>query len=386
MLRRELFSESDLRFREGVADFLEREIAPNYPEWEANGIVPKDAWRRAGDAGLLCRTVSRDYGGPGESFLRSVIVIEEVSKRRLSGFMTYLQSDIVVPYLIQIGSESQKRRYLPDCVTGRRLAAVAITEPHCGSDLAAMKTSASKGPGGYRITGTKTHVSGGTNADLIVVATRTAGENVGREGTSLLLVETPIEGLDRIALPKAGLRALDTSSLVFAGTLVSEDCLLGAEGMGFLYLVKLLTIERLVLAISAQAACNQILRETIGDCGNRVFSRGSVLDFQNTRFALADLISECVTNQVFIDRCIIEQMRGDMNPTAACIAKLRTTELLKRIALQAVQFRGARGVGAAAGDRAAQDLLDACVQTIWGGTNEVMKDIIGQGLETWTQH
>ena len=349
------------------------------------GLCRKTPGGGQGMRGLLCRTVSKDYGGPGESFLRSVVVIEEVSKRRLSGFMMYLQSDIVVPYLIQIGSELQKQRFLPECVTGDRLAAIAITEPHCGSDLEAMKTSAAKGPGGYRITGTKTHVSGGINADLIVVATRTAGQKAGREGTSLFLVETPIEGLERVVLPKVGLRALDTSSLVFAGTLVSEDCLLGAEGMGFLYLVKLLTIERLVLAISAQAACNQMLRETIGDCGNRVFSSGSVLDFQNTRFALADLISECVANQALIDRCIVEQMRGDLDPTAACIAKLRTTELLKRIALQAVQFRGARGVGAAAGDRAAQDLLDACVQTIWGGTNEVMKDIIGQGLETWTR-
>jgi acyl-CoA dehydrogenase len=382
MLKRSFFTPRHEALRARVSAFLDREVAPHYASWERAGSVPREAWARAGALGLLCPSVPEAYGGPGGDFLDSVVVIEEVSRRRLTGFMTYLQSDIVVPYIHLLGHEQQKRRYLPACVTGERLVAVAMTEPHSGSDLGAIRTTASKVDGRYVLDGEKMHVSSGMSADLLIVAARTSAAG-SREGLSLFLVDAASAGLGRRALRKAGVRALDTAHVTFERCLVPADNLLGAEGMGFVYLVRLLNLERLVLAIGAQAACAQILRDLVADCASRRTSQGSVLDYQNTRFTVADLLSETAVNQTFVDQCIALHLRGETDPQAFCVAKLRTTEALKKAALHAVQLRGARGVSAEDDDRAAQDLLDACVQTVWGGTNEIMRDIIGKGIQSW---
>lgn len=382
-MKRHLFSPDHEDFRRRVAGFLDAEVVPHYQAWESAGLVPKKVWREAGRLGLLCRTVPTSYGGSGGTFIDSIIVIEEIARRRVGGFMAYLQSDIVVPYILQLGSTEQKSRYLADCVAGRTLASVAITEPHSGSDLESIRTVADTGGQGYCLNGIKDHVSGGVNADLFIVAARTGVGTSGRQGLSLFIIDGAAKGLRRIPLAKAGLRALDTATLVLSDVIVSPNDLLGSEGMGFIYLMRLLSIERLTLAAAAQASMTGLLIDIIDDCASRPTRTGTILDIQNVRFVLADLVSECSVNQAFIDQCSIDFINNRLDAVAAGIAKTRATEALRKAAVQAIQFRGARGVDASSGGRAAQDLLDACAQTVWGGSNEVITDAISKGLDKW---
>lgn len=385
MLRGVVFTTKHDALRARVGEFLDREIVPHYASWERDGLIPRETWWKAGAEGLLCRGIPAKYGGWGGDFLESAVVIEEVSKRRVTSFMTYLQSDIAVPYILELGTEEQKRKYLPTCVSGECLVALAITEPHSGSDLSDIRMTATPVADGYVLDGEKMHVSNGTCADLLIVAARTAPVVAGRRAElSLLLVEGRAAGLQRTPLRKAGMRALDSGHLKFQQCHVPATNLLGAEGMGLVYLMRLLGLERLALAVGAQATGAAILRDLISACSRRRTLHGSLLDYQNTRFTIADLLSEAAVNQAFVDQCVAAHQGGKGDPWAFCVAKLRTTELLKRMALQAVQLRGARGLSTEAGDRASQDLLDACVQTVWGGASEVMRDIIGSRRELWT--
>jgi acyl-CoA dehydrogenase len=385
MRRGVVFTSKHDALRARVGEFLDREIVPQYASWESDGFIPRELWRKAGTEGLLCRGIPTEYGGVNGDFLESVVIIEEVSKRRLMGFMTYLQSDISVPYIAQLGTEDQKQKYLPLCISGECLVAIAITEPHSGSDLCDIRTTATRTTGGYVLDGEKVHISNGTCGDLLIVAARTSPVfDGGRAGLSLFLVEGNAAGLQRTPLRKAGMRALDTGHLTFDRCHVPSNNLLGAEGMGFVYLMRLLALERLAIAIGAQATCVSVLRDLISHCSQRRTVHGSLLDHQNTRFTIADLLSETMVNQAFVDQCIAMYNGGESDSSAFCIAKLQTTELLKRMALQAVQLRGARGLSTEAGDRTSQDLLDACVQTLWGGASEVMRDIIGSRGRLWT--
>lgn len=377
MIKRSLFSHTDDRFRLYVADFLDSEIAPYHGGWELQGRIPRDAWLKAGAAGLLCRTAPTGYGGCDAPFTEAVVIAEELAKRRLSGFLTFLQSDIVAPYFLRLATESQKQDYVPGLCSGAKLGAIAMTEPQSGSEIAHMKTSVARIDGDFSINGEKKHISNGFSADVIVVAARKAGL---APQLSLLIVDADRQGLSRAPIAKSGMRALDTSTIVFDDCRVGEDKLLGAEGRGLFYLLTFLGLERLMLAIYAQMNAITILQELIGFCERRKTSTGSLLDYQANYCRLADLYGECTVNQAYIDACIIEQSRNCLDPRAASLAKLRATETLKSVAALSVQLHGAQGISGISGERCTQDLLDSAVQSIWGGASEVLRDVIGRSL------
>lgn len=381
LFHRDLFDESHHQLRQQVACFLDEHVVEPHRHWTRASYVPRAIWRKAGEAGLLCRTIPTEYGGKGADFRDSVVVIEELATRRLSGLPTYLQSDIVAPMLLRHGSADQKQRYLPGLCDGSLLGAVAMTEPQSGSDLNAFRTSARRCDDAIVLNGTKTHVSNGSSADLLIVAARSGKQTIGDQpGFSLILVEGATEGMTRKGIAKAGMRALDTATILFENCCVSAQSLLGLEGFGFVHLMQSLVAERLVLAVFAQASAETQLREMIAACHARRTAGGTLLDYQHIQFRLADLYSDCAVNRAFVDQCICAHLRHRIDPKAACIAKLRCTEMLKSIAMQALQLRGAAGISETEGEHTVADLVDASVQTIWGGSSEVMRDVIGRGL------
>ncbi|NIZ13562.1 acyl-CoA dehydrogenase family protein [Phaeobacter sp. HF9A] len=383
MFKRDLFTTTEEHFRAEVVDFLDQEVVPHHDAWAAAGQTPRKIWQKAGSAGLLCRTVSPDYGGQGGSFLESVVLIEELARRRISGFLACLQGDIVAPYLMKLASPEQKARWLPGFVSGETLGAIAMTEPGGGSAIDAIATNWRRHSNRLVLNGTKTHISNGRSADLVIVAARSATA-ASQPGDSpeltLVMVEADRPGLSRKPIAKSAMPALDTAEIELENCLVPQDNILGREGRGFFYLMSFLGIERLVLAIYAQAMAEQMLTELIEACETRRVGAQTVLDFQNTRFNLAELYSSCAVNRAFVDQAIRAATAGKADPRTACIAKLRCAELLRNVALAGVQLRGAAGVSEASGARATQDLLDSALQSIWGGTNEVMRDVIGRSL------
>lgn len=384
MFQRDLFSSQHDRLRQQVAEFLDSEIAPHYAQWEQQGEVPREAWTKVGEAGLLGRAIPKAYGGHGGDFVESVVVAEEIAKRRFSGLLTPLQSDIVSPFYLRLGNDAQKQRYLPGLCNGSKVGAIAMTEPQSGSDITAMKMRLNDEGEQWSLTGTKTHISNGSLADVIIIAARnTDGPVLPNSGISLMVVEAPAEGLERRRIAKTGMRALDTSELTLDGVKVNKSNMLGKNGMGFLYLMTFLAIERLVLAIYAQASATAILKELVQACHGRETQCGTLMDYQNTSFQLADLFSQLAVNQTFIDRCIADHLRGKHDPKAACIAKLKTTDLLKTITGAGLQLRGANSFTHDSQQRAGQDMLDSCVQSVWGGTSEVLRDVVGKSLVNW---
>lgn len=381
MFKRTLFDAAHEALRRQTAAFLETHVVPFHVNWSVAQTVPREIWSAAGQQGLLCRTIPQDYGGQGRDFRDSVVLIEELARRRLPGFPAFLQSDIVAPYVLRLGTKTQKDQILPGLCTGALIGAIALTEPQSGSDLHAMQTSAVRQGDEIVLNGVKTHISHGSTADVLVVAARCGKAAIaGQAGFSMVLVEATRPGFSRERISKSAMPALDTSRLEFQDCRVPAANLLGAEGMGFVYLVTFLGVERLILSIYAQASAEALLGELIALTAQRKTSKGSVLDFQNTQFRLADLFSECATNRSFVDSCIMAHLSGQLDPRAACIAKLRTTELLKTIAACKLQLSGAAGFCDLAGVQATQDLIDSSVQSIWGGSSEIMRDIIGRSL------
>lgn len=381
MFERSIFTERHDVLQDDIRSFLRREIAPLHDGWVAARETPRCFWRKAGAAGLLCRTVPERYGGAGGDFLESVVITEELGHHRISGLLTCLQSDIVAPFILRLGNDAQKAALLPGMCCGDTLGAIALTEPQGGSAIAAIETRATDKGASLILNGTKTHISNGSVADVIIVAARSDKGAIGNQpGLSLILVETGRPGVHRRRIEKAGMPALDTGEIVFENCIVPRDNLLGAQGMGFMYLMTFLGIERLVLAIYAQACCERLLHDLIADCDAKRAPEGSLLEFQNTRFCLADLHADCAVNRAYLDACIIAAGNGNSDPKRACIAKLRTTETLRKIAALGVQFRGASGISGASGAQAMQDLLDASVQSVWGGASEILRDVIGRSL------
>lgn len=381
MFRRDIFSANHKSLMENVGAFLDTDVVPYHDHWAASKSIPREIWNKAGRAGLLCRTVPGEYGGVGASFVDSVVIIEALAERRISGMLSCLQSDIVAPFVVRLGTQDQKEHLLPRFCSGELLGAIAMTEPQGGSDISAIQTCAKRCGNNLALYGTKTHISNGSTADIIIVAVRSDVDVLpDQPSLSLVLVEAERAGITRSRIDKVGMPALDTSKIVFEDCIVPRTNLLGVEGMGFVYLMTFLGVERLVLAIYAQASAERILRHLIVDCDARKGQYGSVLDFQNTRFSLADLYSACAVNRAFVDRCIIGVDNGRLDPKSACIAKLQTTETLKQVAALGIQFRGAGGVSGESGKYAAQDLVDSALQSVWGGTSEILRDMVGRGL------
>ena len=378
MIARTIFSETHEAFRDTVRRFVERELVPHHAAWEEAGVVPREAWRKAGEAGLLCCNVPEAYGGMGGDFLHSAVVMEEMAAAGVTGPAFSLHSDIVSPYLVHYGTEEQKRRWLPRMATGKALAAVAMTEPSGGSDLQNIRTAAIRDGDDYVITGQKVFITNAQGADVIVVAAKTDPKAGGR-GISLILVETDRPGFDRgKPLHKIGCKAMDTSELFFDHVRVPVANLLGTEGRGFAQLMTELAQERLVQAVRAIAAAEAALRWTVEYTAGRHAFGQTIADFQNTQFKLAEMKAETVVQRVFVDRCLALHLEGGLSAVDAAIAKMQTTELQGRVADTCLQLHG--GWGYMWDYPIARAFADARMSRIAGGSIEVMKQIIARDM------
>lgn len=378
MIPRTLFSEDHVLFRETVRRFVERELVPHHAAWEEAGVVPREAWLKAAGAGLLCCTIPEEYGGMGGDFLHSTIVLEEMASAGVSGPAFSLHSDIVAPYLLHYGTEAQKRRWLPAMSSGEALGAVAMTEPSGGSDLQNIKTHAVRDGDDFVINGQKVFITNAQGADVIVVAAKTDPRARGR-GISLILVETDRPGFKRgKPLHKIGCKAMDTSELFFSDVRVPVANLLGQEGKGFVQLMTELPQERLVQAVRAIAISEAALGWTLDYVTKREAFGGTLADFQNTQFKLAEMRAETVVQRVFVDRCLELHLAGQLTSVDAAIAKMQSTELQGKVVDQCLQLHG--GWGYMWEYPIARAYADARMGRIAGGSIEVMKQIIARDM------
>jgi acyl-CoA dehydrogenase len=379
-MERTLFSEEHALFRRSVREFIDREVLPAQDRWRREGIVDREAWREAGRAGLLCPWLEEEHGGPGGDFLHSVVVMEEMSRAYESGFALGLHSDIIVPYIYEFGSAEQKKKWLPGCASGDVVTAIAMTEPGTGSDLASIATTARREGEEYVIDGAKTFISNGILCDLCVVAAKTGGApNDPHRSISLLLVEADRPGFVKgKKLEKMGMASQDTAELVFEGCRVPRENLLGEEGQGFFMLMRKLQQERLVVAIGAQASAEKILEDTIRYTQEREAFGKPICKFQNTQFKLVDCATELEVGRAFLDRLIAEHAAGKHLVKECSMAKLWQTEMAQRVVDTCLQFFG--GYGYMLEYPVSRAYMDARVQRIYAGTNEIMKVIIAKQM------
>ena len=378
MIPRTVFNEEHEIFRASVRRFIEQEIAPHHGEWEKSGIVPRQTWLKAGQAGLLCCNVPDIYGGMGGTFLHSAVVIEELARAGATGPAFSLHSDIVAPYIVAYGTEEQKHRWLPGMASGEALGAIAMTEPSGGSDLKAMRTTALRDGDDFVINGQKVFITNAQGADIIVLACKT-DPAAGYKGISLILVETDRPGfsLGR-RLEKVGYKAQDTSEIFFSDVRVPVSNLLGEEGRGFYQLMNQLAQERLVQAVKSVAAAEAALQWTIDYTTERKAFGHTIADFQNTQFKLADLHAGIAVCRSFVDRCLEVHEQGELDAVDAAIAKLQSTELLGRTADECLQLFG--GWGYMWELPIARAFADSRMARLAAGTSEVMRQIIGRAV------
>lgn len=379
-MRRDLFDEEHELFREQVRRFVEAEVEPKVAAWNAAGTSDPETWRKAGAAGLLGPNAPTEYGGSGGTFLHAAIVMEEMARVRAHAMMISLHSDICMPYLISFGSESQKQRYLPASIDGSCLLGVAMTEPGTGSDLAAVQTRALRDGDHYVLNGQKTFISNGQIGDLFIVVAKTDPEaRPAHRGISLILVEADTPGFMRgKKLDKLGLRGQDTSELFFEDCRVPAENLLGGEGQGFRMLMQKLAQERLAIGVSSIASCRRTLEDTLAYVKEREAFGQPIGHFQNTQFRLAELATEVEVGQAFVDRVIAAHAGGEDTTVEASMAKHWTTDLQKRLSADCLQLHG--GMGFMREMPVSEDYADAAVQSIYAGTNEIMKLIIARSL------
>lgn len=379
-MKRTLFSEEHDLFRRAFREFLAREVEPHQARWRDQGIVDREIWRKAGKQGFLCPWLSEEEGGPGGDFLHATIVIEELARIYESGFLMSLHSDVVVPYLHAFGDEAQKRRWLPGCVSGDLIGAIAMTEPDTGSDLAGMRTTARREGAHYVINGAKTFISNGILCDLCVVAVKTDSAPANaHKGISLFVVEAEREGFVKgRKLAKMGMASQDTAELSFEDCRVPVENRLGEEGSGFAALMAMLQQERLTVAISAQAQAEQVLRDTIAYTGERKAFGRPVAKFQNTQFKLVECATKVEVGRAFLDRVIVDHAAGASLVKECSMAKLWQTEMACEVVDTCLQFFG--GYGYMLEYPVARAYMDARVQRIYAGTNEIMKIIIAKQM------
>lgn len=375
------WNEEHEAFRDAVKEFMDREVAPQHGRWEKEGMVSRDIWQKAGELGLLCPDFPEEYGGAGGDFYFNVIAIEESARIGNTGFMHSLHGDVVAPYILHHGSEEQKRRWLPDIIAGRKILAIAMTEPDAGSDLAAIRTEAFDNGDHFILNGAKTFISNGYLSDLIVVVART-DPGRGIHGISLFVVERDMPGFERgRRLEKIGLHAQDTAELFFNNVHIPRENLIGKKGHGFRYLMSELQQERLVVAISSMRAAEAMLEETLRYVRSRKAFGREIGRFQNTRFKLAEMATEQAAGRAFLDQVILAHAESRQVTVQASQAKLFCSEMLKRHVDECLQFFG--GYGYMMEYPIARAYVDARVKTIYAGTSEIMKEIIassGLGL------
>lgn len=378
MIPRKLYDSDHDMFRDSVRKFLETEAVPHHLQWEKDGMVSDEIWLKAGEQGFLAPTVPEEYGGVGVDFRYNAIVNEEVCRAGCSGLGWTLHSDIAVPYLVRYGSEEQKQRYLPRCVSGELITAIAMTEPGAGSDLQGTKTTAVLDGDEWVINGSKTFITNGQKSGLVIVVAKT-DVNAGSKGISLFLVEAGTPGFSKGKnLEKLGMKAQDTSELFFQDVRIPKANLLGEVGRGFIYLMQDLPQERLSIAVSANGMCQGVLQSTIDYVKDRKAFGTTIGSFQNTQFKLAELAAEVSAAEVFLDRCTELLIEDQLDTVTASKLKLLTTDLQCRVADECLQLHG--GWGYMWEYPVARAFADARVQRIYGGTNEIMKLIISRDL------
>lgn len=376
MFQRTLFGEEHNAFRDAVRRFIASEISPYHAQWEKQGVVPRDIWRKAGAAGLLCPSIPEEFGGAGADFLYSVVVYEELCRAGATGPGFHVHSEMVATYIQRFGTPAQKAQWLPKMVSGEAIGALGLTEPDAGSDLKAIRTRAVRDGDDYVINGQKVYISNGQLCDLIVLACKTDPE-AGARGVSFIIVESTRPGFERGRnLEKIGLKAQDTSELFFHDVRVPASNLIGKEGGGFGIAMHNLAHERLTIAASAIAQAEAALEWTIAYVKERKAFGKPISEFQNTRFVLAGLSARVQQSRVFVDRCIELSMAGQLDGTDAAMAKLLTTELLWETVDQCLQLFG--GYGYMLEYPIARLFIDARVRRIAGGSSEIMREIIGR--------
>ncbi len=378
MLPRTLFSPEHELYRDQVRRFIDREVTPHHAKWEKDHAVPRSVWLAAGEAGLLLPAIPDEYGGGGGDRLHSAIVMEELARAGATGPGFSLHSDIVAPYILAYGTEDQRRRYLPRMARGEIIGAIAMSEPGAGSDLQGVRTTAMHRGNGYILNGSKTFITNGQNADVVIVVAKT-DPSLGAKGITLFLVDSGLPGFSKGRnLEKLGMHAQDTSELFFQDVELSGDARLGAEGQGFILLMKELGWERLQIAIAGIAAAEAALQWTIDYARQRKVFGQTVMDFQTTKHKLAELKTEIQVGRTFVDRCIQQMMDGDLDPTVAAMAKYWITDLQCKVMDQCLQIHG--GYGYMMEYPITRAYADARVQRIYGGTNEIMKELIARTL------
>ena len=378
-MKREIFDEEHEAFRDAVGTFLDKEVVPHHDQWERDGIVDREVWAKAGAQGLLGLQLDEEYGGGGTpDFRYNVVIGEAMTDRGVYGAAFPLFNDMIVPYLVASANEEQKQRWYPDLCSGEKIAAIAMSEPGAGSDLQGIRTTAVDAGDHYVLNGQKTFISNGILADLVIVVART-DPDAGHQGISLLMVERGMDGFERGRnLDKVGQHAQDTAELFFDNVRVPKENLLGEEGQGFIYLMTNLSQERLSIAVSAATACERVLDDTVSYAKERTAFGKPIGKFQHNRFVVAEMATEAHIARVFIDDCIKKHVAGELDTATASMAKWWTTELQKRLVDQGVQMHG--GYGYMLEYPIARAFVNSRVQTIYGGTTEIQKEIIGRSL------
>jgi alkylation response protein AidB-like acyl-CoA dehydrogenase len=378
-VQRDIFTDEHDDFRELAATFMAKEVTPHHSQWEADGQVSRDVWLAAGQAGLLGMAMPETYGGGGvDDFRFNTVLDEEVVRAQASGIGFALQNDVVAPYLLRLATDEQRERWFPGFCSGEIITAIAMSEPGTGSDLQGITTTAVRDGDSYLLSGQKTFITNGILSDLVVVAAKTDAD-AGSKGFSLLVVERGMDGFERGRnLDKVGMKAQDTAELFFTDVRVPAANLLGEEGQGLAYLFQNLVQERLSIAVGSMAGAERSLEGTIDYCKQRQAFGRRIGDFQHSRFELAEMATECEAGRAFVDRCVADHVEGRLDVPAAAMAKWWASDLLKRVVDRCVQLYG--GYGYMTEYPIAKAYVDARVQSIYGGTNEIMKEIIGRSL------
>jgi alkylation response protein AidB-like acyl-CoA dehydrogenase len=378
MIERNIFSQEHEMWRESVRKFVEKEIVPYHEQWEKDGIVPRELWLKAGEAGMLCCTVPEEYGGLGLDYLFDAVVYEELWRVGASGPGFLIHTDLVATYILSFGSEEQKRHWLPKMVKGESIGSLGMTEPHAGSDLKAVRTQAVRDGDEFVINGQKVFISNGQLCDVIVLATKTDSQ-AGAHGVTLFLVDAATPGFNRGQnLEKLGMKAQDTSELFFDNMRIPEGAMLGGEGQGFKLMMTKLPQERLAQAIRSATVTEVMIEWTVDYTAERQAFGQSIGDFQNTQFVLADLKARSVMARVFTDKCIDLFMKGELDPVDAAMAKMVTSELHCEAADKCLQLFG--GWGYMWEYPICRAYADARIVKIAGGSIEIMKTIIAREM------